>query len=322
MKQLIFVLAMLVSISGIGQLSGNYNYDQKNRTLYGLGLPIANAQFLSDHIMTFEVKGLLNAEADAYSAIFNINQIGELAEDADRLVNERIAGMVEELKLLGIKEEEVFSDMISFVPVFEYTMERRRFSKTYHEVPAGFELQKNLHVNFTDSKLFDKIVTAAAKQEIYDLVKVDYFMNDKGAAYEELRKKAIDFMKHKLVDFEKLGVELDTVYHVLSEQKTATYPLDRYQQYQALSRSSIDAIKKRTTVNNIRQPKTMFYQKIPYDQFDVIVNPVIKEPVIQLTYDLKVKFIIKEPKPVVEVKREKEFVLVTPDGTTKTLKIE
>ena len=40
------------------------------------------------------------------------------------------------------------------------------------------ELKKNIHVRYTKSTMLDKIVTAAAQNEIYDLVKVDYSIKD------------------------------------------------------------------------------------------------------------------------------------------------
>jgi hypothetical protein len=39
-------------------------------------------------------------------------------------------------------------------------------------------------------------------------------------------------------------------------------------------------------------------------------------------YNLKVKFRLKQPEPKVEIKREKEFVWLTPNGELRTLKVE
>jgi len=44
------------------------------------------------------------------------------------------------------------------------------FSKTYTEVPKGFEMQKNLHIKFNDENLLDDIMTFAANNEIYDFI--------------------------------------------------------------------------------------------------------------------------------------------------------
>ena len=62
----------------------------------------------------------------------------------------------------------------------------------------------------------------------------------------------------------------------------------------------------------------MFYNKLPYHKYDIVINPAILEPVVQFTYSLTLKYVIKDP-----VKKiEKEFILVTPEGVVRTLKIE
>jgi uncharacterized protein YggE len=134
-----------------------------------------------------EVNAMMNMKADSYLAIFNVTQLGQSAEEADSLMNERVARFTGRVKKQGVKENDVFTDMLSFVPVYEIETTRKLFSKTYQEVPAGFEIQKNIHVKFTDARVLDKLVTAAAKEEIYDLVKVDFFVDQQSSCYDTLR---------------------------------------------------------------------------------------------------------------------------------------
>ncbi len=323
MKKLFQILCLLCWLTPIfSQQAGNYAYDARNRTQHAINTPTANAVLQQDNVMILDVKGLMNKKADSYLAIFNLVQVGATAIETDDLVNQRVKALSDELLKHGIPAGDIFVDMVSFVPVYEYQVEKRRFSKNFNEVPAGFELQKNIHIRYKDARKLDKIVSAAARNEIYDLIKVEYFVKDTDEVYHELRKEAIEFAQRKLKDYADLGVELDTVYHVIAEQKSSTFPIDRYQQYQAVCRASLDAVKKRQTVNNIRQPKTMFYHKMPYEQYDIILNAEIMEPVVQYTYNLKIKYIIKERSPLVQVKREKEFIMLTPDGTMKTLKVD
>ncbi len=312
---------MLIVFRLTAQQTGNYNYDNRNRTQHALNTPIANALLQQDNVILLDIKGLMNKTADSYLAIFNMTQVGATAIETNAMMNTRIDALSAALVKHGVPTDDIFVDMMSFVPVYEYQVERRKFSKNFNEVPAGFELQKNIHIRYTDAKKLDHIVTAAAEHEIYDLITVEHFVKDTEAVYNELRKQAIDFAQKKLKDYERIGIELDTVYHVLSEEKNATFPVNRYQQYQAVCRSSIEAARKRQTVNNIRQPKTMFYNKMPYEPYDIIINPEIMEPAVQYTYNLKVKYIIKERSPLVQVKREKEFILLTPEGVMKTLKV-
>jgi hypothetical protein len=207
--------------------------------------------------------------------------------------------------------------MISLVPVYEFEMEKKLFSKTYTEVPQGFEMQKNLHVQFKDEALLDKIVTAAANNEIYDFIKLEYFVENNAQKYTELRDAAVKYMKLKIENFKQLGINLDTVYHIISEKSSVVYPIDRYESYQAFTGTSLEAMKGKM-VNSVRKPKTMFYNKLPYHKFDIVINPGIIEPSVQFTYSLTLKYVVKD-KPK---KTEKEFILVTPEGIVKTLKID
>ncbi len=82
-------------------------------------------------------------------------------------------------QIAGHPDGDIYVDMVNFFPKYEYDVSKKLFSKkTYTEIPKGFELQKNIHIRYTAPALLDRIVTAAARQEIYDIVKVDYFVKD------------------------------------------------------------------------------------------------------------------------------------------------
>ncbi len=267
--------------------------------------------------MIFTVNSLMNVTADSYLAIFNITQTGETAKEVNTLVNSKINGFKAELKNQDITNENFFTDMISLVPVYEIEVEKKLFSRSYTEVPKGFEMQKNIHIKFKDENMLDDIMTSAANNEIYDLIKVEYFVENNDTKYDQLRTKAVDYMLKKKESFKKLGLDLDTIYHIISEKSSVVYPIDRYKSYQAFSGTSLQA-KKSKSVTKVRKPKTMFYNKLPYHKYDIVINPAILEPSVQFTYSLTIKYVIKDPTK----KIEKQFILVSPDGVVKTLKID
>jgi hypothetical protein len=211
--------------------------------------------------------------------------------------------------------------MISMSPIFEYEEEKKLFSKTFTEVPKSVELKKNIHVHYKDARVLDKIVEIATKNEIYDLIKVDYFVENSESIYDQLRDRSVAYLNKKLASFRKLGIKLDTNYRVITEKTSVSSPVDNYAQYFVLS-STPNYISKRNKANvrQLRKPSTRFYNQIPYKKFDIIVNPVVTEPVVQYSYNLKIKFVIKDA-----VKKDKKVVkkyyLVTPDGTVKTLNV-
>ena len=67
------------------------------------------------------------------------------------------------------------------------------------------------------------------------------------------------------------------------------------------------------------KPKTMFYDKVNYDNFDIAINPTVLEPAMQFMYNLKVRFYLQEK----ETKQpSKEHIWLTPDGDLVPLKLK
>ncbi len=158
----------------------------------------------------------------------------------------------------------------------------------------------------------DRILTLAAKNEIYDLVKVEYFAENPEPVYDDLRKQSIALLRRKIDSYEVLGFKLDTVYHVFSESKSVAYPIDRYRDYQAFSGASLEAANK-SSVTTVRKPKSMFYNKISYHTFDIVINPEILEPVIQYAYQISIKYVLGEPKTNVV----KKYFFIDKNGNIK-----
>lgn len=238
-------------------------------------------------------------------------------------MNARINGFISKVKKDGVKEDDVFADMLSFVPVYEIETTKKLFSTTYQEVPAGFEIQKNIHVKFRDARILDKLVTAAAKEEIYDLVKVDFFVEQQSACYDTLRLFATKLLQQKLDNFDKLGLKVKESHRTAAEKNGAYFPLDRYTAYQSRSQSSLNSRRKGQVVNDVKKSNTLFYNKVPYGQFDIVLHAEITEPPVQYTYNLTMycqlpeAFQDKEGKK--EVKDIIKYMLITKDGEVKEL---
>jgi len=329
MKNLILYILLCLPLQFFAQISGNANYDKNSNNNYNNGNPgaktadnIPQAQWLDERTVMLEVNALSNQNASSYTAIFNMKQVGLTSEETDRVFNERYESFVNQLIAAGIKKEDIYLDLVSFVPVYEFEEEKKLFSKkTYNEIPKGFEIQQNVHIRYNDSRLLGKMMSAAARNEIYDIVKVDYFVENSEEIYQDLRKRAVDYINKEIAQFEPLGLELDDTYRFATEEEKTAYPTERYANYKAFSSQSLDGTSK-GKVNNADKALTHFYQKVAYDEFEIIVNPAILGPAVQFMYNLKVKFRLKQPEPKVEIKREKEFVWLTPNGELRTLKVE
>ena len=278
----------------------------------------AVASFFNDYTTILRSRVLMNVQADSYTAVFHLTQVGETAADADKFMNERINGLKSALTTIGVKPEEMETDIICLVPIFEYEEEKKIFSKKFIEVPKGFELKKNIHIRYTKSTMLDEIVTAAAKNEIYDLVKVDYFIEDMEAVYDSMPNSlCIANYKKKLAMHKELGIDLATQYHVATDASNVTFPLECYSTYQAFSSASLD---KGKTAKKAAKPTSYYYNPITPKGFDVVVNSAILEPVVQFTYDLQVKFLIERPvKPQAKPEVIKKFFIISQDGNVREL---
>ena len=320
MKKITLSLALL-GFSGISfsQHSGNVNYQNQVRfSESNINIP---APVNNDLIIT--VKGMANIKPDAYVAIFSVTQTGKTTEEVNRIVDERISSALKNIK--DDASIETYVDMISFVPVYNYEVEKKIFSKkTYNEIPAGFEIKKNIHIKYADPNIFNTIMSDFSEAEIYDLVRVDYFSEEVGAMKKQLASKAKASFEQKLTDYESIiGVNLDEADRMISDGYRVVLPLEMYKSYQAYSSSSLQ-LNKTANVNQSDKSNTLYYQPIVDKEFDFVLNPTILEPVIQVMYELNVRIDVdreKEEKqePKIVNKTERKYILLTPTGDIKPL---
>jgi len=299
--------------NNFGQAAGNYLYNQSSERDYKStgeifgGFSDGNiAQTLSyypvtttgDTVITLNVKVMMNVHADTYVAIFGVSQAAETVDSCHQMIKRRVSGFLKNIKQLGVKDADIYIDFISQVPVFEFEEEKKLFSKTYNEVPKGFELKKNVHISYKEEKIVDDLLVLAAQNEIYDIVKVDYVINDMETVYDTLRKVSIDLMNKKVKDFKRLGINFTPMYQTVNEQISGTYPIERYASYAAFNPASISNVKKgsgrKVAYRWAKKPKTLYYNKLPYNNYDVVINPTVVEPVVQFSYTLNMKYVLKK----------------------------
>ncbi len=300
--------------------NSQYNYTQNALPPRG---PATNA-YPDDNSFQIKVNGLMNVVATNYVAVFNILQVGLTAKSTDSTMTCTLNEFKRNLEKLNIDTSDIRTDMISFVPKYGYTSDKKIFSKRYNEVPEGFELEKNIYVRFKKSSALDGILSAAASAEIYDLVKVDYFLPNAQRMIDSLRLKCLMEVKARVRNYELIGFQLDTLKKSLADNFTTIFPDTRYYSYSAFTRPSFASLRKRPTdqpfVSESEKPISRYYNQVDYDSYDIILNPVITEPVIQLSYTIAVKYTLKSEKPVTPPK--KIFYIIDKDGNAKQLPAE
>lgn len=249
---------------------------------------------VNDTVVYIDVKALMNVKADSYIMILGLSQISENLETCFDLTDQRIAAFLAEA---GISEENVYVDFISQTPIFAREKEKKIFSKKFVEVPKGFEIKKNIHIKYTDRKDADKYLKLAAKNEIYDIIRVDYIVNDHKAVYTQLRTECVNLLNSYLADFAKMGYTFEADYKSLEETNSCTYPISCYasfssympSNYQPLIGTSTDI-----TLVNPNENINIFYNKLPYNSYDIIINGDLVEPSVQFSQYLKLKIVLKK----------------------------
>lgn len=318
MKFRIIILALsLIPQLLLAQHMGNQNYVATNSRAH------VRAIQPSPHV-SLEVNAMMNVKASSYTAVFNVTQVGETSESTNSLLNSRIEKIVNGAKELGLDPEDIHVDMISFVPVYEVEVEKKLFSKTYNEVPKGFEIQKNIHINYRKHGILDHIITLCADNEIYDLVKVDYFVDDLESVYDSLQQAALRVVESKKEFYKAVGMDFEKFNMIFSEKRAAITPHDAYSNYQAFSSYSLDAVNQKQGLKEVKKKTSLFYNPISYKNFDVVINPEINEPVVQFTLNLKVHYSPKPQQPKVKevVKEKNRYFMLMEDGNMKELKVE
>lgn len=237
---LTFQFFLLVNFTSYSQHLGNYNEADFKLSRQNIAMS-GNANIYNPTVqqqvnkilhpsnnVVIDVKALQNVKAVTYTAVFNLSQIGETAEETNRLINERIEGVRQKLKMEGILEKDIVIDVISFVPNYEIEVQKKLFSKTYTEVPSGFELQQNIHIQFKSTDQFEDILTACAESEIYNLVKVDYFIENIAEVYKNLQAQLLKLIDEKKAYYKLLGFNLEEFDVYVADDKYCYFPKDFY----------------------------------------------------------------------------------------------
>lgn len=328
LRQTITICFLAILSVCLAQHKGNYNQNQEisrqnitaagNAVIYNPQVsPYLNTPLNPSTSVVIDVKALQNVKATSFTAVFNLSQIGKTAEEANLLINERINAVKSALLSEGITKDNIVIDVISFVPVYDIEVEKKIFSKKYNEVPKGFELQQNVLIKFTKTSQFEAILTACAKNEIYNLVKVDYFIDNIAKVYKDLQASLLKVIEEKKAYYKILGFDLVDYNVAIADSKYCFFPKDFYQSYQAYNSISFEAIKKQKGITKVKKQTSYYYQPLSFGDYDVVINPSILEPVIQVGMNIKLQY---SPKPKEEKKAETKteikpvYYLVSPDG--------
>ncbi|MEL6626759.1 MAG: hypothetical protein AAFQ83_17010 [Bacteroidota bacterium] len=317
-KIFLLAAAFVLSLPLFAQINGKVKREVQNRT-YSYRVETPQAVFQERDALNIDIKAMVNVQADAYVAVFAMSTVAKNVEDADKNMNERITKIKDAISALP-GDQTVYVDMISLLPAFELEASKKIFSKTtYNEVPIGFEMRKNLHIGFKNAEDFDRILTICAQNEVYELLKADYVVYEVEAVYDTLRARTLALVKRKLAYYEGLGIDIEDKKREITETSAAYYPPERYETFQASMDNQLQyngPVKK-----SIPTPTSEYYRPVAFKGFDIVRNPEIIEPVVQFTYNLKMRIDLKEkPEPIPQqTVTQREYFLISPEGNIKPI---
>src|SRR6185369_8907650 len=239
---------------------------------------------------------LMNVKADEYVAVFGVLQEGATVAECNQKMDATVADFSADLKQLGISGDDVFVDFAAQNKIYGFQVT----GSIAKERLVGFELKKNVAVHYRDKLLLDKLVIAASKSKIFDLIKVDYVVRDPAAIQGKLMDDAAQVIKQKAAMYEKLlGIKLQPPVQVYVERPSIYFPTELYDSYTASESEEMnsgDSDRQKYTIQGARKSRTFFFNGLNADGFDHVTNPVIIEPVVQFTLYLKVKYEIEANK--------------------------
>ncbi len=320
MKTRLTIILILIGLISFAQESGNASYGGNSYSVNQASTQ--QTTYGNQNEMVITIKGIYNEKATSKLAVFSVLQLGKTAEEATDLIDERINLVKNQLK--SFKQEiDVVTDMISFVPVYQFEEEKRIFNpKTYNEKPSGFELRKNLIVKYEETDDLNQILKICARQEIYDLAKVDYVSVNHEKIREEIQAKAMEEFKILLGNYSSImNVDLAQKEKILQEGYNIIYPMESYRSYQAYSQASLN-LGKGEIVNTITKNSTQYYNAILPKPHAFVINADITEPTMQYIYDLIITIRLKEDLlPKNTIQKNNKYFLVTPNGDLKALEL-
>jgi len=289
MKRTFLIVGILFCAWAIsfGQVTGNQIYNQGNppapyRTSasYLTSTEVNNSDSVQVYFLESSV--LLNLKADEFNAVFGVAKEGKTALESEQNVDRQIDQFVSSLSAFGVQTSDTYVDFITQNPVYEFDAQ----GKTAKENLLGYQTKKNVSVRFKTDAFLRQITNAANQAGIYDLIKVDYVIANQQDVKMKLMEEAIKAVKKKEEMGSLLGIKLKPVAVVQDNFQVYT-PNELYRTYQAYETGDTSGYKK---VVEKRKPTTSYYQALNPSDFDVSINPIGLEPIVQCTYYVRVKY--------------------------------
>ncbi len=295
-KSIVIVLIACINLNLNAQISGNQVYGS-NSTYYGGSNNYLNQAIqkrsvsTNDSTLNITVSILLNKVADSYMVTVGVNQEAETALECNKAINTRISNLKKSLLPFEVEEKDVYVDFISQTKIYDYELG----DKQAQQFMSGYEIKKNIIIRITDIDYIDQLIELAAKQDIFDIVKVDYVDADIDATYNQLYKEALTLLKsRKKLYLESSDIKLDGSSSIFGDNFYAISPKTQYKKYEAFETSNLTVYRANYSDNYLqketRKQTTFYYDGIQASGFDKIINGDIPKVGLQYVFSLNMVY--------------------------------
>lgn len=303
MKKILSAFLTLIACAAVcrAQASGNIGYSQSGGNARAEQNERAKRAQTKEEMppdessMFLDASILMNVKADEHVAVFGVAEECVTVPECNQKMDATVGAFTAALRQLGVKNDDVFVDFAAQNKIYAFQVE----GTVAKERLTGFELKKNVSVHYQDKMLLDKLVIAASRSKIFDLIKVDYVVRDTTKVRARLLEEAAGVINRKAESYMKLfGVKFRGGAQVFAEKYSAYYPTEMYDSYTAAESESVSQSyfdRQRVTVQSARKSRTFFFNPLNADGFDLVFDPVVIEPVVQFTLYLKIKYVIEQP---------------------------
>lgn len=286
----VFILLLVTALAAFGQESGNRGVygRQTQRTPPNNGVISATEGKDLVPVQFIEAYVLMNAAPDEFVAVFGASQTGPTAAESNQKVNAQIDRFLTAAAGLGVKRTDTYVDFITQNRVYNFTPST---DGTIRERLEGFETKKTVAVRYTDRAVLEKLLVAATQVSIFDLIKVDYVVNDMGRIRARMFEEASRVIKQKEESYAR-ALDLRFKRQAVAQETYETfYPVELYQTYTAYEAGTVEqSYDSRARVVRERKSSTSYLEPLDRSSFDAVINSAGLEPVVQNTLYLRVRY--------------------------------
>lgn len=283
---LLFICFSSFGQSKLAYVYGRESYEAEQRKTY-----CPPVQLLGDSAIIISSSVLINIQPEKYSITFGLGQVATTPLQAGKLMNEKVQKFRDRLKKMDIAENDMYTDFVSQNKIYDYDLTGNKAI----EKESGFEIKKTITVTFTKESMIEAMTEAAAELQIFDVIKVEYFLDDHTPYYKQLFAEAVKQIKdRKDMYVSATGMELLQKTALHTDNLIVIFPSTQYKQYTAYESGDVESnYNSRLVKKDLRKSSTAYYQGISQNNFDKVFNNNKPGIPIQMALGVSLKYYVK-----------------------------